>query len=748
MILDDVPPSEPLDRMVSELLAQGLGVIVAGRGLPAIGLQRRIGRREVTVLGFDDLTFDDAETTNLIASRLPDRNALDASLLREYTGGWPAVTDLIIDMSERMPPDADISKLASNAKEYIRTEVVDALPHPQLRAYAILGQLQRFDIELATDALDDPTAVRKVRELCRSHGLVLAAPDRRGWFHLPPVIREVLNEYPEVLDIDDSATILRRASLWYERNGMWEDAFDYMLRTAPEDVIAQVQRMLRVNAPGPLGLSAPALRTFEKLPEGVKLVPSTILVLANTLIQNDLTDEAANMLSRVDPHRWVETDQIIEYYAALAFAHRCRFDHERSAAAATSARLLLSTLVGCPDSRRAYLAVRSTNQLIDVRLWEGDLDSVRSLTDSINRDIHMAASPISTVRFVAATAILALDSGDTATAEFRARESINEAARLGISGTHVTAEAHFTLGSLALESGDLAGAVSELEHARSLAAQGQFPTIVARIELTLAECAAAERRWDDASHILEATLGSIDAVRAAHDVALHRRTAANALALHTDSGAHHRARATFEYLVDAVRSGIGPFTGGAARAALRYALRQNAVEHGPALIATLAKSPEPIDTVLTHLGRAWLSADRPREAAASTIAALEIADRWGLYRTISEYTVGIDHILRSIVDDPGVSAEASGRVVRRARDLLNRVDAEPFSLLSEREIAVAALLPTRLTNKEMAAELWISANTMKTHVRHIYEKLGVTRRIEAVDRLVELGILRSTHGSP
>src|SRR6478735_7352270 len=49
-------------------------------------------------------------------------------------------------------------------------------------------------------------------------------PDCCGWFHLPPVIREVLNEYPEVLDIDDSATILRRASLWYERNGMWEDA--------------------------------------------------------------------------------------------------------------------------------------------------------------------------------------------------------------------------------------------------------------------------------------------------------------------------------------------------------------------------------------------------------------------------------------------------------------------------------------------------------------------------------------------
>ena len=61
--------------------------------------------------------------------------------------------------------------------------------------------------------------------------------------------------------------------------------------------------------------------------------------------------------------------------------------------------------------------------------------------------------------------------------------------------------------------------------------------------------------------------------------------------------------------------------------------------------------------------------------------------------------------------------------------------------LTDREREVLALLPTRLTNAEMAALLYVSINTLKTHVRHIYVKLNVDGRDEAVDRAAQLGIL-------
>ncbi|HME64757.1 MAG TPA: LuxR C-terminal-related transcriptional regulator, partial [Streptosporangiaceae bacterium] len=50
-------------------------------------------------------------------------------------------------------------------------------------------------------------------------------------------------------------------------------------------------------------------------------------------------------------------------------------------------------------------------------------------------------------------------------------------------------------------------------------------------------------------------------------------------------------------------------------------------------------------------------------------------------------------------------------------------------------------LPTNLTGPEIAAELWLSVNTVGTHTRHLYAKLGVHSRHEAVDRARALGLL-------
>jgi LuxR family maltose regulon positive regulatory protein len=61
--------------------------------------------------------------------------------------------------------------------------------------------------------------------------------------------------------------------------------------------------------------------------------------------------------------------------------------------------------------------------------------------------------------------------------------------------------------------------------------------------------------------------------------------------------------------------------------------------------------------------------------------------------------------------------------------------------LSEREIEVLRLLPTHLSSTEIAQELYISKNTVRSHIRHIYEKLDVHSRDDAVRRSQELGLL-------
>ena len=65
----------------------------------------------------------------------------------------------------------------------------------------------------------------------------------------------------------------------------------------------------------------------------------------------------------------------------------------------------------------------------------------------------------------------------------------------------------------------------------------------------------------------------------------------------------------------------------------------------------------------------------------------------------------------------------------------------PLDPLTAAEIRVLEKLPERLTYAEMAAELYLSPNTVKTHLRRAYMKLGATSRSSAVKRATSLGIL-------
>ena len=67
--------------------------------------------------------------------------------------------------------------------------------------------------------------------------------------------------------------------------------------------------------------------------------------------------------------------------------------------------------------------------------------------------------------------------------------------------------------------------------------------------------------------------------------------------------------------------------------------------------------------------------------------------------------------------------------------------APPLEPLSDSEVRVLRYLPTNLSAREIANELYVSTNTVKTHMHHLYAKLGTHRRGEAVERARALGLL-------
>ena len=80
------------------------------------------------------------------------------------------------------------------------------------------------------------------------------------------------------------------------------------------------------------------------------------------------------------------------------------------------------------------------------------------------------------------------------------------------------------------------------------------------------------------------------------------------------------------------------------------------------------------------------------------------------------------------------SAGSAKRVHRRTRR--GKAGGTGVEALTERELEVARLIVDRRTNAQIAAELFLSPKTVETHVRHLFQKLEVSSRVE-VARVVE-----------
>jgi LuxR family maltose regulon positive regulatory protein len=91
-------------------------------------------------------------------------------------------------------------------------------------------------------------------------------------------------------------------------------------------------------------------------------------------------------------------------------------------------------------------------------------------------------------------------------------------------------------------------------------------------------------------------------------------------------------------------------------------------------------------------------------------------------------------------DDGALVSEIAEALERQNGHRAQRAElmAEP---LSRRGRAVLRYLPTMMSNQEIAAELFVSVNTVKTHLKSIYRKLGVQDRREAVRRARTLQLL-------
>jgi LuxR family maltose regulon positive regulatory protein len=192
-------------------------------------------------------------------------------------------------------------------------------------------------------------------------------------------------------------------------------------------------------------------------------------------------------------------------------------------------------------------------------------------------------------------------------------------------------------------------------------------------------------------------------------------------------GEHYKALGLLERLLEAAKAGRR--TGTVIELLVLKALALQAKNYMPNALAALRRAlalAEPegyvrtfIDegTLMAALLKQFFKAHKTQQTgAAESVVSLEYVGK----------------LLEALGEDVKVSTKVRPR--RKAGLLV-----EP---ITERELEVLKLLAADLSNSEIARKLYVSSETVKSHLKHIYGKLGVRSRYRAVDRARELDILR------
>lgn len=186
------------------------------------------------------------------------------------------------------------------------------------------------------------------------------------------------------------------------------------------------------------------------------------------------------------------------------------------------------------------------------------------------------------------------------------------------------------------------------------------------------------------------------------------------------------------------RTGHAVSVGGDAEHAVRHARRclEHGSTHAAGLSALSAMSvPDAHSRTATEAAVIVAAVEGTTHAVHAALERAAAALTWAPF--VTHRSRIRPHVERA-ARNPGPHQVVAIRVL----ELVDDHGAEPvIAPLTDREHAVLRLLPTMMSNEEIASALYLSVNTVKTHLRALYRKLGVNRRRDAVVRARGIGLL-------
>ncbi|SCL16943.1 LuxR family transcriptional regulator, maltose regulon positive regulatory protein [Micromonospora nigra] len=742
---------------------QRLRLVAAGRAEVSLAVHRLRLAGEVTELGPNDLAFTGDEIADLLTAHGVALPLAAVRRLRERTDGWPAALR-IAAVALRGQPDparwverfgADQPQLAG----YLREEVLAGLDpgtRDVLRRGAVADALCAGLADTLTGRADTEPVLAGLAD---GGGLLGRDDSRPPWYRCHPLLTEVLRAELGGLPADEVRDLHLRAAGWYAGNGRPAEGLRHALTAGDWDGATElfVARWPEL-APYDRDVPAPAAPAPPPAP-AVAAGPELALACAAERAQaGDV--EAAGAYLRL----------AAEYAPALPAPRRQRFlrlvaavelalarlddDHDRVRAAAGR---LLATRAGDPVPAAAPRAdtvgdadVRAVAgvALALVDLAEGELETAGRGFGEALAAAREAGRPRTELVCASRAALLAALRGGLRTAEETARQALALPPCQGWSSQVDCAYAYLALAVVAVHRDQPEEARAHLVPG---GAAGAEPVAGAVLAWCRAALAADAGDPGEGERLLAAARGRL-ADRPAGG--LHALLAAAEADLRAARGDLNGARD----LLGVAGYGpdpAGPVDAGGARASVVVATARLARRAGdPRAAARLLPDwadaddwplPVRLDAALLDVVLAAEAGDG-RRAGRVLERALDLADAQGFRRAFTRAEPGLRELLAAHLDAGTAHWSTVSDLVRAVDTAGSAPAGQPAAgtldePLTEREMTILRYLQSILSNVEIAAELSLSVNTVKTHVRNIYRKLDATRRRDAVRRARELHLI-------
>lgn len=757
-------------------------LVIATRADPGFPLGGLRARGELVEIRAADLRFSAEETIAYLTSPYLVSSGVtlsseDIATLGARTEGWIAALQLAaLSLRGRDDIAGFISGFSGSDRyivDYLAEEVLDRQPDLVRRFLLATCFLDRFTGDLCDAVTGRSGSSRMLDSLARGNLFLVPLDDQRRWYRYHHLFADLLRGRLDDPDFGGVPMLHRRASDWFAEQGLPEEAVRYAVagedfdRAAHliEEALPQMRRTRQDRL---------LLRWAQALPEPVVRRSPVLCVVAGwaAMMSGDLdafehlldAAEEALAAGRADERlasTWADTEDLRTAPATVA-VYRASLAQARGDIEGTAHHARNALALAGPED---HFVRGAGSGFLGLSAWAaGDIASALSRYEEAVRALHAAGNHVDELDSTIVLADLWVTSGRPSKARRLCEQSLRTA--MGSEHPHqrAAADLHVALSELDLELDDLAGAETHLETARVLAESASITENRHRWFVAAAHLRAARGDHDTSMRLLDRAeelyrpgfypdVRPIAAVRARIQVAAGDLDAAVAWAdaqevTMDDQPSYLRE---YEHLT---------------LARLLLADHRERVEHGDARRRHRRLDAD-LEVVLDRLGRLQAAAteygrcgsmleigvlqalahDADGDLPAAIEALCRVLDRIpepGSYRRLylDEGSPMSAFLGRAL----GAAGSGAGGVrlepVRRLARVL-RTPAHPFTpaVLSRRELQVLRMLESELTGPEIARELYVTLNTLRTHTKRIYTKLDVTTRAAAVQRGRERGLL-------